>query len=65
MVKIGSRFVASKESSAHVNFKNKVVSVEDGDTDLTLKELTAVRLIKMIFTIKFKKHMKKTLRMRI
>ena len=48
-VQIGSRFAASKESSAHVNFKNKVVSVEDGDTDLTLKELTAVRLIKNDF----------------
>lgn len=48
-VQIGSRFVASTESSAHINFKNKVVSVAEGDTDLTLKELTAVRLIKNNF----------------
>ena len=48
-VQIGSRFVASKECSAHTNFKNKVVSVSEGETDLTLKELTAVRLIKNSF----------------
>ena len=39
-VQLGSRFVASKECSAHINFKNKVVSSEEGETDLTLKELT-------------------------
>ena len=48
-VQLGSRFVASKECSAHINFKNKVVSSEEGETDLTLKELTAVRLIKNEF----------------
>lgn len=48
-VQIGSRFVASKESSAHINFKNLVVDTEDGGTDLTLKELTPVRLIKNKF----------------
>ena len=48
-VQIGSRFVASKECSAHINFKNKVVDVDEGDTDLTLKELTAVRIIKNDF----------------
>jgi len=45
-VQMGSRFVASRECSAHIDFKDKVVSVGEGATDLTLKELTAVRLIK-------------------
>ena len=48
-VQIGSRFVASEESSAHINFKNIVVDTKDGGTDLTLKELTPVRLIKNQF----------------
>lgn len=48
-VQIGSRFVASEESSAHQNFKNRVVETADGGTDLTLKELTPVRLIKNEF----------------
>ncbi len=48
-VQIGSRFVASEESSAHINFKNTVVNIEDGGTNLTLKELTPVRLIKNQF----------------
>jgi len=48
-VQIGSRFVASEESSAHINFKNVVVKTEDGGTHLTLKELTPVRLIKNEF----------------
>ncbi len=48
-VQIGSRFVASEESSAHINFKNSVVKTEDGGTDLTLKELIPVRLIKNKF----------------
>jgi len=48
-VQIGSRFVASVESSAHQNFKDEVVETEDGGTDLTLKELIPVRLIKNNF----------------
>lgn len=48
-VQIGSRFVASEESSAHQNFKDEVVKTEDGGTHLTLKELTPVRLIKNSF----------------
>ena len=48
-VQIGSRFAASKESSAHVNFKQKILDVKDGDTHLTLKELAPVRLIKNKF----------------
>jgi len=45
-VQIGSRFVASIESSAHLNFKNLVVSADEGSTTLTLKELAPVRLLK-------------------
>ena len=48
-VQIGSRFVASKESSAHINFKEEVLKTNDGDTNLTLKELAPVRLIKNQF----------------
>ena len=48
-VQIGSRFVASEESSAHHNFKEKVVAISDGDTRLTLKELAPVRLIQNKF----------------
>ncbi|MDZ7614824.1 MAG: nitronate monooxygenase [Flavobacteriaceae bacterium] len=48
-VQIGSRFVASTESSAHDNFKKAVVQAQDGDTILTLKELTPVRLLKNKF----------------
>ena len=48
-VQIGSRFVATPESSAHQNFKNTVVETKDGGTELTLKELTPVRLIKNDF----------------
>jgi len=48
-VQIGSRFVASKESSAHDAFKQVVVNAKEGDTQLTLKELAPVRLIKNKF----------------
>ena len=48
-VQIGSRFVASNESSAHQNFKDIVVETQDGGTDLVLKEITPVRLIKNKF----------------
>lgn len=48
-VQIGSRFVASEESSAHLNFKEKVVKSKEGDTILALKDLTPVRLIKNNF----------------
>jgi len=48
-VQIGSRFVASEESSAHLNFKKAVLETGDGDTMLTLKELAPVRLIKNSF----------------
>lgn len=48
-VQVGSRFVASEESSAHQAFKNVVVDAKEGDTQLTLKELAPVRLIKNKF----------------
>ncbi|OAD45095.1 NAD(P)H-dependent flavin oxidoreductase [Polaribacter atrinae] len=48
-VQIGSRFAASEESSAHINFKNRIIDVKDGDTHLTLKELAPVRLVKNKF----------------
>ncbi len=48
-VQIGSRFVASRESSAHEMFKQAVLAAKDGDTALTLKKLIPVRLIKNDF----------------
>ena len=48
-VQIGSRFVATYESSAHQNFKNRIINLPEGETTLTLKELTPVRLIKNEF----------------
>lgn len=48
-VQIGSRFVATPESSGHQNFKDAVVKAKEGDTILTLKQLTPVRLIKNEF----------------
>ena len=48
-VQIGSRFVASEESSAHQSFKQVVIDAKEGDTQLTLKELAPVRLIKNKF----------------
>lgn len=48
-VQVGSRFVASVESSAHESFKLVVVNAKEGDTQLTLKELAPVRLIKNKF----------------
>jgi len=48
-VQIGSRFVASNEASSHQNFKNKVVEAKEGDTQLTLKELAPVRMLKNKF----------------
>ena len=48
-VQIGSRFVVTPESSAHINFKNAIVAANEGATELTLKELTPVRLMKNKF----------------
>ncbi|MFM7767913.1 MAG: NAD(P)H-dependent flavin oxidoreductase, partial [Bacteroidota bacterium] len=48
-VQIGSRFILSNESSAHDNFKNKIMETGEGGTALALKKLTPVRLIKNKF----------------
>lgn len=48
-VQIGSRFAASEESSASVEFKNAIVNAKEGDTKLMLKQLTPVRLLKNPF----------------
>lgn len=48
-VQMGSRFVASEEASSHINFKKVVINSQEGDTQLTLKQLTPVRLIKNDF----------------
>ena len=48
-VQIGSRFAMTQEASSHQNFKNKVISLNEGDTQLTLKELAPVRLVKNKF----------------
>ena len=53
-VQVGSRFAASKESSAHEIFKQKIVDAIDGDTILTLKNVVPVRLIKNAFWEKVK-----------
>jgi len=48
-VQIGSRFAATVEASAHNNWKNKIVDLNEGDTHLTLKELAPVRMVKNKF----------------
>jgi enoyl-[acyl-carrier protein] reductase II len=48
-VQIGSRFVASEESSAHPEFKRRIIEAKDGDTALVLKKVIPVRLIKTKF----------------
>ena len=48
-VQIGSRFIASPESSAHQNFKDYILHAKEGDTQLMLKEITPVRLLKNEF----------------
>ncbi len=48
-VQVGSRFAISEESSAHIDFKNLVVALQEGSTKLSLKSLAPVRLIKNEF----------------
>jgi len=48
-VQVGSRFAASVESSAHIGFKEQIISAKEGSTELTLKEITPVRLLKNPF----------------
>jgi len=54
-VQIGSRFVTSPESSAHSNFKQSIIDSKEGDTLLTLKDLTPVRLLKNQFFYQLEK----------
>ena len=44
-VQIGSRFAASEESSAHIEFKNRIITSQEGGTKLAMKKLTPVRLL--------------------
>ncbi len=53
-VQLGSRFVASEEASSHENFKQEVLKATEGDTALTLKELTPVRMLKNNFYAQIK-----------
>jgi enoyl-[acyl-carrier protein] reductase II len=53
-VQVGSRFVATPEASCHDNFKNAIINTNEGDTELTLKALTPVRLLKNEFYQKVK-----------
>ena len=48
-VQVGSRFVATPEASSHTNFKSEVLKASQGSTELTLKELTPVRMLKNPF----------------
>jgi enoyl-[acyl-carrier protein] reductase II len=48
-VQMGSRFVASEEASSHIEFKERVIAAKEGDTLLTMKKLTPVRLLKNDF----------------
>jgi enoyl-[acyl-carrier protein] reductase II len=48
-VQVGSRFVASEEASSHIHFKQAVITAEEGDTALALKQLTPVRMIRNKF----------------
>jgi enoyl-[acyl-carrier protein] reductase II len=48
-VQMGSRFVASEEASSHIAFKNAVVHSQEGDTILTMKQLTPVRMMRNKF----------------
>lgn len=60
-VQVGSRFVASPEASSHELFKKRVVDAQEGDTQLTLKELAPVRLLKNKFLKMYRKPMPKVL----
>jgi enoyl-[acyl-carrier protein] reductase II len=51
-VQVGTRFAATGESSSHMNYKQAVVRAQDGDTVLTLRKITPVRLIKTPFALR-------------
>jgi enoyl-[acyl-carrier protein] reductase II len=46
---VGSRFAVSEESSAHINFKRRITELNEGETHLSLKQLTPVRMVKNRF----------------
>jgi enoyl-[acyl-carrier protein] reductase II len=48
-VQVGSRFVASEESSSHMSFKHAVIDAKEGDTQLSMKQVVPVRLLKNFF----------------
>ncbi len=48
-VQVGSRFVASEESSSHMSFKHAVIEAKEGDTQLSMKQVVPVRLLKNVF----------------
>jgi enoyl-[acyl-carrier protein] reductase II len=48
-VQVGSRFVASEESSSHMSFKHAVIDAKEGDTQLSMKQVVPVRLLKNVF----------------
>ena len=54
-VQVGSRFAVSEESSAHENYKNRIIAASEGETILAMKQLTPVRLIKNNFSEKIEK----------
>jgi enoyl-[acyl-carrier protein] reductase II len=49
-VQIGTRFVVSEESSAHPEFKRRILGAKDGDTSLVMKKVVPVRLLKNKFS---------------
>jgi enoyl-[acyl-carrier protein] reductase II len=53
-VQVGSRFAASEESSAHIAFKQEIVKADEGATELVMKQITPVRLLKNEFYQKVK-----------
>jgi enoyl-[acyl-carrier protein] reductase II len=53
-VQVGSRFAASTESSAHENFKRAIIESVEGSTELTLKKVVPVRMLKNSFYQKIK-----------
>ena len=58
-VQVGSRFVASNEASVHADFKNRVIAAQEGETQLSLKQLTPVRLLKNNFFLQVQEVEKK------
>ncbi len=53
-VQIGSRFVCTQEASSHINFKNRILEASEGDTELVMKKITPVRLLKNEFYTQIK-----------